>query len=110
MLLFGADFSRVTALRGAEDLVADLVFLVLGAIAGRGGDDAGELGAGDPGEGRLVLVFAADLEQVVEVGGGGVDGNGVLVGLRVGVREGGDLEVEGALLISVPLGHHSKSC
>ncbi len=61
----------------AEDFVADGEFG--DAVCGEGGwgaeDGAGELGAGDPGEGRLVLVFAPDLEEVEEVGGGGVDGD-----------------------------------
>jgi hypothetical protein len=45
-----------------------------------------------------VLVFAADLQQVEEVGGGGVDGDEILVraGFRVG--EVGYAETFGALL------------
>jgi hypothetical protein len=85
----GADFGRVAALGGAEDAVADSEF----GIGGRGwdGEDgAGEFGAGDPGEGGLVLVFAADLEEVEEVGCGGVDGYEVLVFGGRGVGEGGD--------------------
>lgn len=75
---------------GAEDFVAD------GEFGGRGGggrwgaeDEAGEFGAGDPGERRLVLVFAADLEQVEEVGCGGVDGDEVFVGRGGWVWDGG---------------------
>jgi hypothetical protein len=67
-------------LGGAEDFVADGI---LGAAAGFGGwdrgDDAAELGAGDPGEGWLVLVFGADLEEVEEVCGCAVDADCVLV-------------------------------
>ena len=61
-------------------------------------DNAGEFGAGDPGEGGLVLVFAADLEEVEEVGCGGVDGDEVFVWLWGWVGEGGYFEVVGALV------------
>jgi hypothetical protein len=44
-----------------------------------------------------VLVFAADLEQVEEVGGRGVDGDEVLSGFGVGRGEVEDFEVFGAL-------------
>jgi len=60
-------------------------------------DDASKFGAGDPGEGGLVLVFAADLEQVEEVCGRGVDGDEVLVGLGGRGGEGGYFEVFWAL-------------
>lgn len=71
-LLERCDFRGVPALRGAEDAVADFVFG--GAIGGGGGeDDACEFGAGDPGEGGLMLVFACDLEEVEEIGCGCVD-------------------------------------
>ena len=95
-LFRAADVGGVAALRGAENAVADGELGV--REGGRDGEDgAGELGAGDPGEGGLVLVFAADLEQVEEVGGGGVDGEEVLCwrGRRGG--EGGDQEVGGRL-------------
>jgi len=36
-------------------------------------DDAGEFGARDPGEWRLVLILAPDLQEVEEVGCCGVD-------------------------------------
>lgn len=44
-----------------------------------------------------MLVFAADLEEVEEVGCGCVDLDGVLVWVWGWVGEGGYLEVEGAL-------------
>jgi len=84
-------------LRGAKDSVAEFEFVVGGILAGYTRDDAREFRAADPRERRLVLVFAADLEQVVEVGGGCVDVDGVLVGLRIGLWEVRDFEVEGAL-------------
>lgn len=43
------------------------------------------------------MVFAADLEEVEEVGCRGVDGDCVLVGGGGGVGEGGDGEFVGAL-------------
>ena len=64
-------------------------------------NDAREFGAGDPGEGGLVLVFATDLEEVEEVGCGGVDGDEVFVGLWGWAGEGGYFEVVGALGIGV---------
>ena len=42
---------------------------------------------------RLYLVFPADLEQVEEVGGGGVDLDEVLMWLRLRVGEVADLKV-----------------
>jgi len=62
----------VAPLGGAEDAVAGAETR---GREGGGEDCAGEFGAGDPGEGWLVLVFAADLEEVEEVGCGGVDGD-----------------------------------
>lgn len=62
-------------LRGAEDAITELEFRRGRGGGGKRGDDAGEFGAGDPGEGRLVLVFPLDLEEVEEVGCGGVDGD-----------------------------------
>ena len=88
---------RVAALRGAEDSGPDAVFWGCGGGGGDCDDDAGELGTGDPGEGRLVLVFAADLEEVEEVGCGCVDGDEVFVWRGRGCGEGGDGEVGGAL-------------
>ncbi len=94
--LLGADARGVAALGGTEDAGADGE---PGARKAAGGseDDAGELGARDPREGGLVLVLAGDLEQVEEVGGGGVDGDEVLRGGGGGIGEGGDPEVKGAL-------------
>lgn len=99
------DEGGVAALAGAEDFVADGEF-------GRGGgggwgaeDDAGEFGAGDPGQRRLVLVFAPDLEQVEEVGCGGVDGDEVFVRRGGGVWDGGYGQVFGALgVVGVSIG------
>lgn len=86
----------VAALGGAEDAVAEAEFG--GGEGGwEGGDDAGEFGTGDPGEGRLVLVFAPDLEEVEEVGCRSVDGDEVLVGAGDGGGEGSYGEVVGAL-------------
>lgn len=101
----------VGALAGAEDAVADLEFVgggrVHGAVdagqgraaglrvGGRGEDGAGELGAGDPRQGRLVLVFAADLEEVEEIGAAGADLDEVFVGMREWSWEVRDGEVEG---------------
>lgn len=60
-------------------------------------DCACELGAGGPGEGRLVLVFAANLQYVEEVLGGSVVGDEVVGGLWGWVGEGGDFELVGGL-------------
>ena len=43
-----------------------------------------------------MLIFAANLEEVEEVGGGCVDGDEILIWLRGGVGEGADSEVAGA--------------
>lgn len=64
----------VPALRGAEHSVPFLESW--GRVRRRGGeDDAGELATRDPWERWLVLVFAADLEEVEEVGCGCVNGD-----------------------------------
>jgi len=69
-----------------------------GGVAGRGGqDDAGELGAGYPGEGRLMLVFAANLKKVEKIGRGGVDCDEVFRGSGSGGWEAGDGEFVRAL-------------
>lgn len=93
----------VAAVAGAEDPVADVEFWGLGLVGGDGEDHAGEFGAGDPGQGGLVLVFAPDLEQVEEVGCGGVDGDQVLGGVGSGTGEGVYGEVLWALFGSVRL-------
>lgn len=89
--------SSEPSLRRAEDAVTELEL-------GRGrrgrresGDDAGEFGAGDPGEGGLMLVFPLDLEEVEEVGCGGVNGDLVEVGGGRGGGVCGDGEGGGAL-------------
>ena len=65
-------------------------------LSGDGEDHTGEFTAGDPGEGGLVLVFAADLEEVEEVGAAGADLDEVFGGVGEGGWEGGDRQVEGA--------------
>ena len=66
---------RVAALTGTEDLVADIELWRPSFVGGDREDDSREFGAGDPGERWLALVFALDLEEVKEVGCGGVDGD-----------------------------------
>ncbi len=57
-----------------------------------------------------MLVFAANLEEVEEVGGGCVDGDEVLVWLGGGVWEGADSEVAGAGYVGFYLdGAHLES-
>lgn len=46
---------------------------------------------------RLALVFALDLQDVEEVGCGGVDLDEVVIALGDGIREVLDLELAGAL-------------
>lgn len=98
-LLSAGNMSSVAALAGAEDLVTGLVLglLAAGERCRRLQNDARKLGAGNPRQRRLVLVLAADLEQVKEVGGRGVNSNQVLIGL--GRRSGqlNDLELFWAL-------------
>lgn len=84
-------------LRGAEDAVAEFELRRRGRGGGERGDDSGEFGAGDPREGRLVLVFPLDLEEVEEVGCRGVDGDLVEGGGGRWGRVGGDGEGGGAL-------------
>lgn len=43
-----------------------------------------------------MLIFAADLKEVEEVGGSCVDGDEVLIWLGSGVWEGADSEIAGA--------------
>lgn len=63
----------ISALGRTEDAIADAEARRRGGGGGNCGDGAGEFGPADPGEGWLVLVFALDLEDVEEVGAGGVD-------------------------------------
>ena len=58
-------------------------------------DHAGELGAGDPRELGLVLIFAADLQEVEEVGGGSVYLDEVEGGMGLEIGEGDDTHVVG---------------
>lgn len=98
LLALGADDLSVAALGCAEDFVADGIVWALGGGRGRnGGDHAAELRAADPGEGRLVLVFAADLQQVEEVCRCAVDADCVLVGCWGRVGQVGYAEVLGSL-------------
>jgi len=62
---------RISALTGSEHLVTLLELWRLSTRQGgwRFQDNARELGACDPWESRLVLVFTADLEEVEEVRG-----------------------------------------
>lgn len=86
----------IPSLGGAKDSIANLVFGRL--VGGRcDDDDARELGAGDPREGRLMLVFPSNLEEVEEVSCSRVDSDQVFVWGWVGVWEGGNNEVLRAL-------------
>lgn len=66
-------------------------------MGGDSGDYPAEFRAGDEGEGRLVLVFAAYLEEVEEVCAAGLDGYGVLVGFWGWGWDCGDLQAGGVL-------------
>jgi hypothetical protein len=103
LLLGACNMCRIPALTRAKHLVAGLKLRRLAARKRCRGlqDDARELGAGNPGKCGLVLVFAADLEQVKEVGGRGVDGDEVFVGFGDGRGEVEDFEVFGALGVLV---------
>lgn len=98
--LRGEDVRGVGALGRAEDAVTGLE----ARVGDRGRccqDCAGEFHPRDPGQGRLVLVLALDLEQVEEVGPRGVDLDQVFVWGRGGGGEGGDGEIQWALQSSV---------
>lgn len=87
---------RIPALTRSKHFVADVEAGV--GDGGRGAQDgAAEFGPGDPGQRGLVLVFAADLEQVEEVGCGAVDCEEVLGWGWGWSWDGGDAEVEGTL-------------
>jgi len=86
----------VPALCSAEDPVTGLEGW-RGVAGGGGQDDAGEFGAGYPGERGLVLVFTTDLKKVEEIGGGGVDGDEIFRGSASGGWKAGDGELVGAL-------------
>lgn len=95
LLFFGTDELGIASLSCTEDLVADGEFVA--TLGGDGCDYAAEFGARDPRERRLVLVFAADLEEVEEVGCCAVDTDGVLVRVRDRVRNSGYLQILRAL-------------
>lgn len=98
----------ISALAGSKDSVADLVEGGTATRQGRGcfENDARELRASNPREGWLVLVLAADLQQVEEVGCRGVDGNQVLVVLGSRIWKRLDLEVVWALVMSIRMGRN----
>jgi hypothetical protein len=52
----------VSALRSAKDFIADFEFGAASFGGWSGEDNTGEFAAGDPWQGRLVLVFSTDLE------------------------------------------------
>lgn len=99
-LLCARNMSRISTLTCAKDLIADLVQRRTATWQRRGSlrDYARELGTGDPWKRRLVLVFAANLQQVEEIGCGCVDDNQVLVVFGSGVWERLHLEVFWALI------------
>ena len=96
---------------GSKDSVADLVEGGTATRQGRGcfENDARELRASNPREGRLVLVLAADLQQVEEVGCRGVDGNQVLIVLGSGIWKRLDFEVVWALAMSIRMGRNNMT-
>jgi hypothetical protein len=71
LLLCADNMCCVTALGGSKDLVALLEFWCLASREGgrRFEDDTREFRTSYPGECGLVLVFAADLKEIEEVGG-----------------------------------------
>lgn len=88
---------RVAALGCAKNFVTGLI-LGRGRRGCRCGDDgAGEFGAGDPRKGWLVLIFAADLEQVEEICRGRMNGDEVFVWFGGRCGESRYSEVIGAL-------------
>lgn len=93
MLLLDGNLRRKRALAAAKDLIA-LVELLLPAAAGRRLDDhAAELGTPDPGQCRLPLVLAPDLQRVEEVRSACVHGDQVFVGGEGRVGDGGNNEL-----------------
>jgi hypothetical protein len=89
--------SRISALESTKDSIPDLKFVVSGRSRS-GEDGTGEFRAGDPWEGRLVLVFALYLEDVEEVCACGVDFDEIFVCCWGGGGQVGYFEVEGALV------------
>lgn len=87
----------IAALGSTENAISDLERGLGRGVAGHREDGAGELGARDPGERRLVLVLAADLEEVEEVCGRGVDRDEVFAGFGGRRGEAGYAEIVGAL-------------
>jgi hypothetical protein len=82
-------------LRRSKDSITRLVFgrLVSLELGWRLQDDTGELRSRDPGESRLVLVFAADLEEIKEIGRRGVNGYEIVIGPWDRIRKLYDLEI-----------------
>lgn len=96
-LLRGQNAFRIGALGRTEDPVASLEAW---GLRGSGNSDngAGELGATDPGQWRLVLIFALNLEDVEEVGAGGVNLNQVFVRCWGRSCDRSDLEIQRTLM------------
>jgi hypothetical protein len=108
--LFGTrDMCGISALAGSKDSVADLEEGCAATRQGRGcfKNNARELRASNPREGWLVLVLAADLQQVEEVGCRGVDGNQILIVLGSGIWKRLDLEVIWSLVMSIRMGRNN---
>ena len=99
----------ISALAGSKDPVADLVEGCTATRQGRGcfENDTRELRASNPRAGWLVLVLAANLQQVEEIGCRGVDGNQVLVVLGSGIWKRLNLEVVWSLVMSIRMGRNN---
>lgn len=96
------DVGGIGTLGGAEDAIAHLepalsLFLSLYRGSRNGQNGTCEFGAPDPWQRRLVLILALNLEQVEEIGAGGVNFDQVVIGGRRGCRKIGDGEVKRAL-------------
>ena len=101
----------ISALAGSEDSIADLVEGCTATRQGRGcfENDARELRTSNPRKGWLVLVLAADLQQVEEVGCRGADGNQVLIVLGGRIWKRLDLEVIWPLAVLMGGRHLERS-
>lgn len=92
----------ICTLSGTKHAVADFIF-PWATFSWESGDYTCELGPPDPRKGRLVLIFASDLEQVEEVCSRGVDFDEVRRGRRGRRWEGANGEVERTLSRLNPL-------
>lgn len=74
-----------------------------GGLGCRGNRDnrTSKFGTANPGQRGLVLVFALDLEDIKEIGPGGVDFDQVFIRSWGRSRHSSDFEVQGPLLESV---------